>query len=93
MVVHGARGRAPGLAGVILRYVPAGADEANWDLAGIEFGTADHDQARRAVAEAVAAYRLHWIMVPDGDPRDEQVVGPLTAEELSRLRARTPRDP
>lgn len=90
MVLHAARGTAPALAGVTLCYTPAAGDDPTWELAGITYGAvADHAAAQRAVTEAVAVYRLFWIMVPDGDPRNDQVTGPLTPSELSRLLGQT----
>ena len=89
MVLHAARISAPAIEAITLRFAKPNRDGINWTLADFVHGLADYGSAREAIIEAVSIYRLFWIMVPDGDVRDQQDARSLTTEELSRLLAQS----
>ena len=88
MVLHAARISAPAIEAITLRFAKPNRDGINWTLADFVHGLADYDSARAAIIEAVSIYRLFWIMVPDGDSRDQDA-RPLATKGLSRLLAQS----
>ena len=68
MILAQVRSECPGVHTVMLAF--GDAEEATWGIAHVEAGRATSLVALTAANAAVDLYRIPWIMVPDGDPRD-----------------------
>jgi hypothetical protein len=65
MVLHAAQISAPGIEAIALQLVEPDETGCNWRVAALLTGSAEPNEARRAVTDAVASYRLFWRMAAD----------------------------
>ena len=75
MLLETTRWYEPGVAGLKVVYAAANTSSCNWRVESFDRGRAGYDAAREAIRVAVSLRRDDWVMVPERDWRDGQIVG------------------